>query len=399
MDQFMSVITDNPTAGRVSAWTTIVLATACGVMATNLYAAQPLAGLIRADLGLSPKATGLIVTVMQVGYGAGLLLIVPLSDLVENRRLAIVMILLSALALLAAALAPGAVPFFVAALLIGFGTVAVQVLIPYAAQIAPEAERGRVVGNVMSGLLLGVMLARPVSSFIAARSSWHAVFFLSAAAMIVLASVLGLALPRHRPTSKLRYGELLASMGRLVATTPVLRRRTIYHACLGAAFGLFWTVTPLLLAGQVFQLSQNGIGLFALAGVSGAIAAPMAGRAADRGWGRAVTASAMVAVIGGFLMMHFVSGGGPEALGLLVAAAILVDFGVCANMAVGQRMIFSIGPALRGRLNGLYTAGFFTGSAAGAALGGWTFAQHGWPATAWVGVALPVAGFLYFLTD
>jgi predicted MFS family arabinose efflux permease len=179
----------------------------------------------------------------------------------------------------------------------------------------------------------------------------------------------------------------------------VLRRRTIYHACLGAAFGLFWTVTPLLLAGQVFQLSQNGIGLFALAGVSGAIAAPMAGRAADRGWGRAVTASAMVAVIGGFLMMHFVSGGGPEALGLLVAAAILVDFGVCANMAVGQRMIFSIGPALRGRLNGLYTAGFFTGSAAGAALGGWTFAQHGWPATAWVGVALPVAGFLYFLTD
>src|SRR5882757_937731 len=158
----------------VSPWMILLLAAACGLTAANLYYAQPLAGPIGAALGLSPKATGLIVTLTQIGYGAGLLFIVPLSDLIENRRLTLVMLGGCALALLGAALSPHALPFLIAALLIGFSSVVVQVLVPYAAHMAPEHARGRVVGNVMSGTLVGIMLARSVSSFLADLFSWHA---------------------------------------------------------------------------------------------------------------------------------------------------------------------------------------------------------------------------------
>ncbi|RRD21378.1 MFS transporter [Brucellaceae bacterium VT-16-1752] len=170
-------------------------------------------------------------------------------------------------------------------------------------------------------------------------------------------------------------------------------------ACLFGAFSLFWTTTPLLLAGPAFHLSQGGIALFALAGVAGAIAAPIAGRIADRGWSRPATALAMLAVVGAFLMTHIASEGSMLALGLLVAAAILLDFGVAANMTLGQRAIFSLGAELRSRLNGLYMATFFVGGAVGSAAGGWAYAQGGWSLASWIGFAFPVAALAYFVTE
>jgi predicted MFS family arabinose efflux permease len=391
---------DNPPdEGAVSPWITFVLAMACGLIAANIYYAQPLAGPISAALGLSAQATGLIVTLTQIGYGLGLLLIVPLGDLIENRRLALTMIGVATLGLLGAALSTEALPFFAAALFIGLGSVAVQVLVPYAAHMAPEAVRGRVVGNVMSGLMLGIMLARPVSSFIAGLSSWHMVFFLSAGAMVALALLLWRTLPRRVPVAKLRYGELLASMGHLAAATPILQRRALYQACLFAAFSLFWTTTPLLLAGPVFQLSQTGIALFALAGVAGAVASPIAGRLADRGWTKPASVFAMLSVAVAFAMTHLGETGSTGALGLLVAAAILLDFGVSTNLVLGQRAIFALGAEHRSRLNGLYMATFFAGGAIGSALGGWAFAQGGWPLASWIGFALPVAALVYFATE
>ncbi|MGY2046627.1 MFS transporter [Methylobacterium sp. JK268] len=388
-----------PHPRAVSAGMTSLLAAACGLIAANIYYAQPLAGPISAALGLSPQAAGLVVTLTQIGYGAGLLLVVPLGDLVENRKLALVMIGIAALGLLGAALSPSAAPFLLASLLIGLGSVAVQVLVPYAAHMAPESVRGRVVGNVMSGLMLGIMLARPVSGFIAEVSSWHVVFLASAAAMIALALVLSRALPARVPRSKLRYGELLASMAHLAATTPILRRRALYHACLFAAFSLFWTTTPLLLAGPAFRLSQGGIALFALAGVAGAVAAPIAGRVADHGWTRLATACAMLAVAGAFLMTKLAPLGSMLSLGLLVIAAIVLDFGVSANVTLGQRAIFVLGAEFRSRLNGLYMATFFLGGAIGSAVGGWAYARGGWPLASWIGVALPVAALLYAASE
>jgi predicted MFS family arabinose efflux permease len=341
----------------------------------------------------------LIVTLTQAGYGVGLMFLVPLGDLVENRRLIVTLLGVAALGLLGAALSAQALPFFVAAFSIGLGSVAAQVLIPYAAHMAPEAAGGRVIGNVMGGLMLGVMLARPISSTIAELSSWPVVFFLSAGGMIVLAIVLARALPARVPAAKFGYGALLVSVGRLALTTPILQRRALYHSFLFAAFSLFWTTVPLLLAGPAFRLSQGGIALFALVGVAGAVAAPLAGRIADRGWSRPATALAMLSVASAFVMTHVAAQGSGLALGLLVAAAILLDFGVSANMTLGQRAIFSLPAEYRGRLNGIYIATFFVGGALGSALGGWAFAQGGWPLTSWVGFALPVAALFCYATE
>ena len=330
------------TPRTISAGMTFLLAAACGLIAANLYYAQPLAGPIRASLGLSPEATGLIVTLTQIGYGLGLLLIVPLGDLLENRRLILTMIGMAALALIAAGLAPTAGAFLAAALLIGLASVAVQIIVPFAAHMAPEAARGQVVGNVMSGLMAGIMLARPVSSFIADILSWRAVFFLSTLVMGLLA---------------------------------------------------------LVLAGPAFSLSQSGIALFALAGAAGTVAAPIAGRLADRGWSRPATAGAMILGASAFLVTHLVPEGSTLSLGLFVAAAILLDFGATVNIVLGQRAIFALGAESRSRLNGLYMATFFAGGAIGSAAGGWAFAHGGWAWASWAGMALPIAALLYWMTE
>ncbi len=383
----------------ISAWMTLLLAFATGLLAANLYYAQPLAGPIGASLGLAPGATGLIVTLTQIGYGLGLLLIVPLGDLLETRRLVCSLALLAGAALLGAALSTQPLTFLAAVLAIGLASVAAQVIVPFAAHLAPAALRGRVVGNVMSGLLTGIMLARPVSSGIAQLASWHAVFYASALAMLALAVLLRLALPRRQPAATLRYGQLLASMGQLVRDTPVLRRRALYQAGMFAAFSLFWTTTPLLLASPEFNVSQGGIALFALAGVAGAVASPLAGRMADRGWTRPATLMAMAMAIAAFAMTHLGSPGSAWKLALLVAAGIVLDFGVTTSLVVGQRAIYMLGDQARSRLNGLFMATFFAGGAIGSAAGGWAWAHGGWVWTSALGAALPAAALLYFLTE
>jgi predicted MFS family arabinose efflux permease len=384
------------TAGGLPAWLTLLLAGACGVIVANLYYAQPLVGPISAALGMSLQTAGLVVTMTQIGYCAGLLLIVPLGDLVENRGLVLSTLGLAVLALAGATAATQAWTFLVASLFIGIGSVAVQVLVPYAAHLAPEATRGRVVGNVTSGLMFGIMLARPAASFLANAFSWHAVFLVSAALMVGLGIVLRLALPRREPSAGLRYGALLASMGSLARRTPVLQRRALYHAFLFGAFSLFWTTVPLLLA-ETYRLSQNGIAWFALAGVAGAVAAPIAGRVADRGWSRPATGIAMLLVAAALLLGRLGLSGSHVGLGTLVCAAILLDFGVTANLVLGQRAIFALGARVRSRLNGIYMATFFAGGAAGSALGGWAYAQGGWSLSSWVGFGLPVLALACFL--
>ena len=383
----------------LSNWLTVLLAMSCGLIVANLYYAQPLIGPIAADLGLSPQSAGLIVTVTQLGYGAGLLLIVPLGDLVENRRLVVGITSLGALALLAAAFVTHPLPFLIAGLCIGFGSVAVQILIPYAGHLAPSAIRGRVVGNVTTGLMIGVLLSRPASSFIAAASSWHAVYKVSACGMILLAVVLHRMLPQRLPTARLGYGQLLASMMHMARTNVVLRRRALYQAALFGVFSMFWTTAPLLLAGPAFHLTQRGIAMFALAGVAGAIAAPLAGRVADRGWTRPATAAVMLLTAGGFALTRLVDFGSTLSMAVLVIAAIAIDFGVQANVVLGYRTLFAQGAESRGRLNGLYMTTFFLAGAAGSAIGGWAYANGGWALVSWIGIALPLAALIYLATD
>lgn len=378
---------------------TFLLAAACGLIAANLYYGQPLAGIIGAELGFSSAATGLIVTLTQIGYGVGLLFVVPLGDLVENRKLVVIAVSMAVLSLVAAALSPHASQFLFAAFLIGVSSVAVQVIVPYAAHMAPHAIRGRVVGNVMSGLMVGIMLARPVSSLLSEFVSWRGVYLASAVVMAILAVVLFRLLPVRMPEARLGYGALMASMGKLAANTPLLQRRAIYHAFMFGAFSLFWTTTPLYLSGPHFNLSQGEIALFALAGAAGAVAAPIAGRMADRGWTYPATFAAMVMVGLSFVVTHLAPEGSHLALAILVAAAIVLDFGVTTNLVLGQRAIFTLGAEFRSRLNGIYMATFFMGGAIGSAVGGWAYSVGEWSLASWVGFAMPAAALVYFLTE
>ncbi|MBV8474126.1 MAG: MFS transporter [Hyphomicrobiales bacterium] len=374
-----------------------LLATASGMIAANIYYAQPLIEPISASLCLPREAAGLIVTLLQVGYGAGLLLIAPLADLTENRRLVLASMALATAGLLGAALSTQAAPFFFFALCIGLGSVAVQVLIPFAAHLAPPEARGRVVGDV-TGLMLGIMVARPVSSFIAAASSWRAVFFTATAGMTALALVLAFALPPRRPHARMHYGAMLASMVQLASRTPVLRQRALYHMFLFGAFSLFWTTTPLLLAGP-FHLSQNGIALFALAGVSGAIAAPLTGRIADRGHSRLATGLAMATVAVAYLITNIAPSASTVALALLVLGGILVDFGVQAHLVLGYRAIYGLDAQARGRLNGLFMASFFVAGAVGSAVGAWAYEQGGWRLASGFGLAFATFALIAFALD
>ena len=382
----------------LSPWLTLLLAFACGLIVANIYYAQPLIGPISTELGMSPHAAGLVVTMTQLGYGLGLLFIVPLGDLIENRSLVLAIMAVGTLALLAAAFSADARQFLLAAAFIGLGSVAVQVLVPYAAHLAPEAERGRAVGNVMSGLMFGIMLSRPTASFIADWLSWHAVMFISAGLMVALGVVLRLALPRRHPPPGIGYAALLRSLWWLMRHMPVLRRRGLYHAGVFGAFSLFWTTAPLRLAGP-FHLSQSGIALFALAGVAGGVSAPFAGRMADRGWGRRGRGVALAGVAASFALSHVGAGGTTLALGSLVASAILLDACMTAHLVFSQRDIFALGAEFRSRLNGLFMAIFFVGGAVGSATGGWAYAQGGWWLASAVGITLPAFALAYFATE
>jgi predicted MFS family arabinose efflux permease len=383
----------------IAGWMITLLAAACGIIVANLYYAQPLIGPIAVATGISPGAAGLIVTLAQIGYGLGLLFIVPAGDLIENRKMVLVLMAITCVALVGAAYAQGAAQFFLAAFVIGVSSVGAQVLVPYAAHMSLPETRGRAVGNVMSGLLMGILLARPLSSLVADLLGWHAIFGISAVVIALLALVLARYLPARRPPAGMHYFALLASMWHLVRTTPILRRRSAYHAMMFAAFSLYWTTSPLFLAGPTFNMSQRGIALFAFAGVIGVIAAPIAGRVADRGWSRPATCVAMLSVAASFLMTHFWSGGRESSLAVLLASAILLDFGVSANLVLSQRAIYALGGEIRSRLNGLFMATFFGGGALGSALGGWIYAQGGWSATTWLGFAFPALALLYYFTE
>lgn len=371
------------------------LAVSCGMTVANLYYAQALIGEIAPTLGLAPGSAGLVVTLTQLGYGAGLFFIVSLADLFENRRLIVVMTIGASIGEFGIFLSHGAGSFLFFAFLTGFCSVGAQIMVPLAAHLAPDRKRGRVVGNIMGGLIAGIMLARPLANGLAAVGGWRTVFAVSGAAMAVLALVLARALPRRQPRPGLHYGQILLSGLKLLAQ-PAIRRRTAYQSAIFAVFNLFWTVVPLLLA-QRFGFGQTGLALFALAGAGGALAAPFAGHLADRGHIRAGTAAAL----GSAVIACAIAGwaGTVKALLMLAAAAVLLDAATQINQVLGQRLLYSIAPEARGRINAVYMTVVFMAAAVGSILGTFSYERGGWAATATVGAIIAGAAFLLFLTE
>lgn len=370
-----------------------VFAIACGLAVGSLYYAQPLLDALGKDFGVDETATSLIVTVTQLGYAAGLILIVPLGDLVENRRLILTMFGTTIVALIAVAASRSYGTFLAGSVAIGFTAVVAQVLVPLASHLAAPEKRGEVVGRVVSGLLIGILVARAFSGIVAGSFGWRAVYGLAALLLAIMTLVLARLLPRRDGTFAGDYRALLGSMLHIYVAEPLLRRRAAYQFAMFGAFSIFWTSITFLLSSKAYGLSQTEIGFFGLAGATGALIAPVAGKLGDRGYGRAATGVAFAFCAASFLIT-FVHG-----IVTLVVAAILLDLAVQSTLVIGQQAIYTLRPEQRSRLNTLYIATFFLGGAAGSALAGTAYARFGWTGIIVAGTALPVAAFLFWLSE
>lgn len=351
-----------------------LFALSAGAIVANIYYAQPIIELIAPAVRLSSGGASLIVSLTQIGYALGLFFLVPLADLLENRRLLIVTALTATASLLGAAFSATPGVFLLISLLVGLSSVTVQILIPLAAHLAPAESRGRVVGNIMSGLLLGILLARPLSSFLAQNFGWRAVFMFAAAMTLGTVGVIAMTLPRRVPEHTSSYGQLLASLWHLFSRFEVLRERALYQGLLFGVFSLFWTSVPLELS-QHYGLTQEQIGLFALVGALGAAAAPLAGRLADAGHTQRASLFAMI-VAAVSLLPGLI--GGAHGVVWLGLTGVALDFAVQMNMVLGQRAVYALDAVSRGRLNALYMTSIFAGGAAGSAAASPLFHAMGW---------------------
>jgi len=372
----------------------MLFAFCCGVIVANIYYAQPIIELIAPDIGLTPAMASLIVSLTQIGYALGLFFLVPLGDLLENRKLMISTTVIAIASLLAAAFTEQPNLFLLVSLLIGFSSVSVQILIPLAAHLAPAESRGRVVGSIMGGLLLGILLARPVSSVVADHFGWRAMFMAAAALMAIISVVLLMTIPKRQPDHNASYGQLLRSLGTLLREQPLLRQRAFYQGCMFATFCLFWTAAPLELV-RNHGLSQTQIAIFALVGAIGAIAAPIAGRLADAGHTHRASLLAMVFAVLSFLpaFVHPLY----SVIGLAVTGVVL-DFCVQMNMVLGQRAVYALDANSRSRLNALYMTSIFIGGAFGSAIASSVYEHGGWLGVMLVGSAFPLVALLRFLS-
>ncbi|HWW08017.1 MFS transporter [Collimonas sp.] len=381
----------------------LLFATAVGITVINLFATQTLIGPIAAALGLDAHLSGMVAMLPQLGYATGLVLLVPLADLLENRRLIVRLLACCALALATATLSTSGWLFLLAIFLAGAASSAIQIMVPLAALMACEAHRGKVVGNVMSGLMLGILLSRPLASLLMDAGGWRLLYLVLTVSIALVAATLSRTLPQRQPAADLSYLALIKSLWSLLCKQPVLRRRALTAALAMATFSLFWTAVALLLTQQPFNMNQRQIALFALAGAAGAVAAPLAGRLGDRGWTRRATLAAHLLMIGALLLAGVAGAGWGGfaiamhpwlALAMLVLAAVGLDAGVTTDQTLGRRAINLLQAEARGRLNGLFVGIFFVGGALGAASAALAWVMAGWSGVCLAGIAYAMAALL-----
>lgn len=379
------------TLSRAHVW---VMAAAAALSVANLYYNQPLLAVIARDLHVSTRAVGFVPTLTQAGYAAGLLFVVPVGDIVDRKRLVIASLAAVTLALVAVALSRGAWWLGVASFAVGATTIAPQLILPLAAALAPPAERGRVVGTIMAGLLIGILGARTVSGIAGAAFGWRAVYAAAAVLMTVLALAL-LALLPTTPTGgpRLSYGQLLRSLGTLFVEERGLREAALFGACSFAAFSAFWSTLVFLLETPPYHYGSRTAGLFGLIGIAGALAASAAGRISDR---RSPRFTAGIALTTAFSSWIVFAAAARSLVGLVVGV-LLLDLGVQANQVSNQARIYALRPEARNRLNTVYMTTYFVGGAAGTWLATWAWSRWGWRGVCAVGggsLALALAQWL-----
>jgi predicted MFS family arabinose efflux permease len=376
----------------------VILSVACGGLIACLNYGQPLATEIASDINLSTGNLGLIATLPYAGYGIGLLLLVPLADLFENKIIVITAMSLVIISVLLLFLLPAAIPFLIVSLLMGVMASVVQVLVPYGTFLVSPALQGRVVAESVTGIMLGVLLSRPVAGWLSDVWGWRSVYLFAGCTLLIVSVPLMLFLPKRKPTGGFSYGQLLSSMSRIFLQTPVLRRKAFYQACMFGTFSMFWTSVPMLLKSS-FQLSNNQIAWVSMAGVAGVIAPPFATRLVDRGNSRIGTIYAFLIVLVAFLIAAFSNEKGVNGIVMIIIAAILLGLGTISTQVIGQRAIYALDESQRARLNGLFTAIFFLGGAVGAGISSMVFSHFGWVGINVTGFFLTLMAFLYSLTE
>jgi len=355
----------------------------------NVYSAQPLLESIAASLNVSPGTIGTVVTATQVGYAIGLIVLVPLGDCVNRKKLVVIQLLLSVLALTAAAFAPDLMTLLGAMLLVGLMAVVTQLMVAWAAMLASPAQRGQVVGSVTSGIVIGILLARFISGMIADLAGWRTVFLTAACLLLLISLVLVKVLPASTgQTQRTAYPLLLLSVLRLFRSEPQLRKRGILALLIFAAFSMLWSSMVLPLT--ALSLSHTQTGMFGLAGLAGALAATRAGAWADRGWGQRATGLALVLLTLSWLPIAALQ----SSLLLLVFGVILLDFAVQTVHVINQSLLVTVRPEAASRLIGAYMCFYSLGSALGAIVATQLYAHWGWQAVCYAGAAVSASAFL-----
>jgi predicted MFS family arabinose efflux permease len=373
-----------------------VMAAASGICVANIYYCQPLLSEIGRSLGVSDRAIGYLPMWTQAGTALGMFTFVPLGDMFPRRKLIVIMSLLSGLTVAMMAVAPNLALVNAAGFATGLTGIVMHLILPFAAKLAPPERRGHVVGTVLSGLLLGILLARLVSGFVGDLLGWRAMYWIAAGAMFTIAVVLRYSLPYDRPEPGLRYGELARSIVHLALTQPLLREAAILGGLLFGAFSSFWVTLVFFLGSPPYHYGPRVAGSFGLVGAVGVLFAPLAGRLSDRK-GPAFTVTLAILVSLGSYVVFDVAGN--EVWGL-VAGVILLDLGVQAGHVANQTRIYALVPEARSRLNTVYMVTYFLGGALGSGLAGWGWAHWGWNGVCAAGaaqllVALAVRGWMH----
>ncbi|MFL0554320.1 MFS transporter [Paenibacillus barengoltzii] len=359
---------------RLSRFLVLIMAVTAGIAVANLYYIQPLLAEIAGSFGVTQSQVGYAATLTQVGYALGMLMILPLADIREKKKLILFMLVCSAGALLFLAFAWNSLILSIASFAVGFTSIVPQLIVPLAAQLADPKERGRIIGTVMSGLLIGILVSRTFSGLVGEYLGWPAVYFIASGLMILLAFFLAFRLPKSPSATTAGYGDLFRSMASLIKDLPLLREAALNGGMMFAAFSVFWTTLSFLLAEPRFGLGPDAAGLFGLIGVVGAMAAPVAGRMADRRSPRFNIAIGMGAVILAYACML----GFGYTLAGLVVGVILLDLGVQSTQISNQARIHAISDEFRNRINTIYMVSYFIGGALGSWIGSFSYAHFGW---------------------
>lgn len=377
-------------------WQVIFMALCTGLIVANIYYCQPLVVLISREFGVEESRAGTITFFTQIGYALGLLLFVPLGDMLEKKKQILFTTALAVAALILAALSSSMLMLNIAAVLIGCTSIVPQLILPLAAHLSPVQNRGKIIGTVMSGLLIGILLSRSFSGFIGAWLGWRAMFWIAAGITSLLLIAMSRIFPKAEPQFSGSYGTLMRSLLTLIKKEPLLREASIINALTFSSFGIFWTTMVLYLSNAPFHFQSDTIGLFGLAAVAGALIAPLIGGTADKGNPRVTIGYGLLIVGGGFICFYIF---GTTVAGM-VAGIILLDLGQQSVHVSNQARVYALQPAARNRLNTVFMTVSFIGTSLGSAIGLWAWDRAQWNGICLagaisVGLALLVYGITY----